>query len=194
MNDDRDALRRQLRARRRALHPARRAAAAAAQLRLLARSPLLRPGARVALYVAAGSEAPSAALLRLALARGCRVTLPRATCACGCRLQLLPWRGGPLGRDAFGLAAPRGGRALPARCHDLVIVPLLGFDARGTRLGSGAGCYDRLLAFRRGRAGRPLLLGLAFEAQRCAQPLPRAAHDVPLDAVLTERGLFPTHA
>jgi len=185
---DRAALRRTLRGRRAALPPAHRRSAAARQLQALARSPLLRPGSWVALYASAGSEAPTAALLALALRRGCRVCLPRITDRARARMQFVRWRGAPLVPGPFGIHAPHGDSVVPAQRLALVIVPLLGFDARGTRLGSGAGYYDRLLAFRIGRRGPPLLVGLAFEAQRCAG-LPRAGHDVPLDGVLTEHGL-----
>jgi 5-formyltetrahydrofolate cyclo-ligase len=74
---------------------------------------------------------------------------------------------------------------------------VLGFDRDGTRLGSGAGYYDRLLSFRRLREHwrRPLLVGLAFSCQEIPRIEP-AAHDVPLDAIVTEKGViaFPPRA
>jgi 5-formyltetrahydrofolate cyclo-ligase len=185
---DRTRLRRQLRARRAALAPAERRSAAARQLQALARSPLLRAGRWIALYVATGSEAPTAALLSLARRRGCRICLPRITDPGTSRMQFVHWRGGSLAPGRLRIRAPRGGTVVPAPRLALVIVPLLGFDSHGTRLGSGAGYYDRLLAFRTARRGLPHVVGLAFEAQRCAR-LPCARHDVPLDGVLTEHGL-----
>jgi 5-formyltetrahydrofolate cyclo-ligase len=184
----RDALRRQLRARRRALPPAARAAAIRALLAALARSPLLRPGREVALYMATGSELPTGALLRLALARGCRVSLPRIVDPAAARMQFVRWQGGALRTGCFGLREPRGGRIVPPRRLQLVLLPLTGFDGNGMRIGSGAGYYDRAFAFRIARRGMPLLVGVAFEAQRATLP-PPAAHDVPLDMILTERGL-----
>jgi len=69
-----------------------------------------------------------------------------------------------------------------------VLVPLVAFDDAGNRLGMGAGYYDRSFAFRRAAPSPPLLVGVGYEFQRvpalAAQPW-----DVPLDAVLTERGL-----
>jgi 5-formyltetrahydrofolate cyclo-ligase len=190
LSNDRSRLRRQLRHLRAALPRAARRAAAASQLRALARGPLLRPGSWVALYVATGSEAPTAALLALAQRRGCRICLPRITDLRAARMQLVHWRGSPLAPGPLRIRAPSGGTVVPAQRLALVIVPLLGFDAHGTRLGSGAGFYDRLLAFRIGRRGPTRVVGLAFELQRRAW-LPRARHDVPLDGVLTEHGFHP---
>jgi 5-formyltetrahydrofolate cyclo-ligase len=72
-----------------------------------------------------------------------------------------------------------------------VIVPLVGFDARGHRLGMGAGLYDRQFAFLRHRRAwrRPLLVGVAFEAQKVPR-LAESAHDVQLDGVVTECGVY----
>jgi len=63
-------------------------------------------------------------------------------------------------------------------------MPLLGFDKRGTRLGYGGGYYDRTLE-RLGK--RPRLVGIAFAAQEI-EDIPREAHDVPLDVIVTEQG------
>ena len=72
-------------------------------------------------------------------------------------------------------------------------MPLLGFDARGQRLGWGKGYYDRYLAQRAAAAtapaGRPFAVGVAFACQQ-VPAIPSEAHDVPLDAVLTEGGLL----
>ena len=69
----------------------------------------------------------------------------------------------------------------------VVLLPLLGFDAAGRRLGNGGGYYDRALAGVR-PGGRPLLLGYAYAAQELTE-VPAEPWDVRLDAVVTERGL-----
>ncbi len=76
-----------------------------------------------------------------------------------------------------------------ARWLDLVFLPLVGFDARGMRLGMGGGYYDRAFAFRRVRRvwKKPLLIGFAYDLQRVPH-LESAPHDVLLDAVVTEKG------
>lgn len=79
-------------------------------------------------------------------------------------------------------------RRLRARRLDLLFMPLLGFDARGFRLGMGGGYYDASLAhlkpFLRWR--RPRVVGVAFSMQELAR-VPNDPWDVPLDAVLTDR-------
>lgn len=68
---------------------------------------------------------------------------------------------------------------------DLILLPLVGFDAVGHRLGQGGGYYDRVLSKRRGHC---LSVGLAFECQRVDE-LPVEAHDRAMQAVLTPEGL-----
>jgi 5-formyltetrahydrofolate cyclo-ligase len=68
---------------------------------------------------------------------------------------------------------------------DIIIMPLLGFDARGTRLGYGGGYYDRTLA---AMSKTARLVGLAFAGQEVAE-IPREGHDIPLDVIVTEAGV-----
>jgi 5-formyltetrahydrofolate cyclo-ligase len=187
---DRDALRRQLRARRRQLRPSVRAHAERLIVHHLARSPWLAPGSRIALYLAAGSECDVSAVLDLAHARGCRVFLPRVVDYRRHRLQLVPDRGRyTLSRHR--IAEPVAGPGIAARELSVMFLPLLGFTTQGMRLGSGAGYYDRLLEFHLPRAPgtRPLLVGVGFDCQRI-DDLDPTVHDVPLDFVATENGLL----
>ena len=89
----------------------------------------------------------------------------------------------PLYEAGFGTLAPAD--TAPRRAPDLILMPLLGFDATGTRLGYGGGYYDRTLA---SLPKKPMLIGLAFAAQGL-ETIPRQPHDVPLDAVVTEEGV-----
>ena len=74
---------------------------------------------------------------------------------------------------------------------DIVLVPLLAFDRRGTRLGSGGGYYDRSFAFLHGQARphRPLLVGVGYAFQE-VESLPAAAWDVALDYIATDAELI----
>ncbi len=69
---------------------------------------------------------------------------------------------------------------------DVLLVPLVGFDAAGHRLGYGGGYYDRTLA---ALTPRPRTIGLGFELGRLASLRPRP-HDVRLDLIVTEAGVF----
>jgi 5-formyltetrahydrofolate cyclo-ligase len=181
-------LRRALLARRTALAPAARSAAQRRILAHVARLSALRTGAAVGLYASRGTEVATESLRDMARSRGCRVFLPLITDHRNCQMTFHADHGRPLRHNRYLIGEPIGGRSITAHALTLVLMPLVGFDDAGNRLGNGAGYYDRWLAFRRGRHGAPLLVGLAFECQRCALIEPQA-HDVPLDGVITENGL-----
>lgn len=92
--------------------------------------------------------------------------------------------GDTLQRGAFGIEEPEARK--PVLIPSLVLVPLVAFDARGHRLGYGAGYYDRTLAALR-QSGRVIAVGLAYEAQRVGR-VPNGSHDMALDYIVTERG------
>ncbi len=94
-----------------------------------------------------------------------------------------------LERLSFGLRQPVRGTAELAEAEvdeaiDVALIPGLAFDRRGYRLGHGAGHFDRFLAHRGFSA-----VGLAFHLQLLDE-LPVEAHDVPMAAVVTERGVW----
>lgn len=94
-------------------------------------------------------------------------------------------------RNRFGIPEPVVERwqLVGAASLDAVLVPLVGFDSAGNRLGMGGGFYDRTLAFRHHRSHwrKPVLIGVAFEVQRVPS-LVRNPWDVPLDYTVTESG------
>lgn len=93
--------------------------------------------------------------------------------------------------NRYGIAEPDNLDFLPAAALDLVIVPLLGFDKHGQRLGSGAGHYDRTFAFLNNlvKPSKPVLIGLAYELQ-AVTTLPAASWDVRLDHIITENAVY----
>ena len=98
------------------------------------------------------------------------------------------------GINWYGIEEPvtglRGQKFL--RELDTVLVPTVAFDARGHRLGMGAGYYDRAMQRRRDRSRawrRPLLVGIAFGFQEVAAIEPQP-WDVALDMIVTERGVL----
>jgi 5-formyltetrahydrofolate cyclo-ligase len=190
LSDERARLRAELRARRRALSAAERMAAAMALPQRLAALPELAGPGYVAGYWAVDGEFSLHALLMG----------PRHFVYCLPRLRedgslgFAPWRtGDPLRPNRYGIPEPDIEKTseLEPEQMSVVLVPLLGFDRRGGRLGAGAGYYDRSFAFLNSpaRPSQPRLVGVGYSFQEMAE-FPAQAWDVPLDAVVTERELI----
>lgn len=88
----------------------------------------------------------------------------------------------PMTRDPYGIPVPRSAE-VPS--PSVLLLPLVAYDAAGYRLGYGGGYFDRTLA--RCEA-RPVTLGIGYALSHVDSICP-AAHDIPLDAVVTEAGL-----
>lgn len=93
------------------------------------------------------------------------------------------WREGPATeRGQLGILEPAAtARALDP---DLVLVPLVAADRRGTRIGFGKGHYDKALAGRREK-GTVRTIGIAWDVQISDAPFPADPWDFPLDAIAT---------
>ena len=74
-----------------------------------------------------------------------------------------------------------------ALAPDVVLVPLVLADRRGTRIGHGKGHYDRALAHLREGGGPVFAIGLAWESQISDEPIPADPWDMPLDAIATPK-------
>jgi 5-formyltetrahydrofolate cyclo-ligase len=174
-------LRAQALARRDALPPQERAAAAEA---IAARGfPLpVAPGGIVAGFFPMRSEINPMPLLRTFSARGAGLALP-VVAGRARPLIMRAWAfGAPLKSGVWGIREPlpEAGEVFP----DILLVPLLAFDRRGYRIGYGAGYYDRTIE--RLRAMKPIVAaGIAFAAQEIAS-VPATPRDAPLNLVLTE--------
>lgn len=187
------ALRKALRQLRGALASAHRAEAAegvAAQLAALVQNPENlwapgvpgAPGAVVAAYWPLGDELDPRPCMGWLHERGFEVVLP-IVARRDAPLVFRQWTPGmALSSGAYGTSVPP--ESSPLREPDVLLLPLLGFDRRGGRLGYGGGYYDRTLA--QLRATRPTLaIGLAYAIQE-REGLPLTQEDQPLDGVLTE--------
>ena len=80
----------------------------------------------------------------------------------------------------YGIMEPKERHPLPPESIDVVLVPGIGFDRGGGRLGRGGGFYDRFLATVR----PPIVLGVCFEEQ-IVEAVPRVKHDQYMSAVVT---------
>jgi 5-formyltetrahydrofolate cyclo-ligase len=187
-------LRKELRGRRRSLELAQYALRSKRAASAITRLPAFKAGARVAVYLPFDREADTAALLLAADRRGVRIFVPVVVDLRHRRLRFHPLSG-KTRRGAFGISIPHGAphrnpRWTAPRWFDLIVVPLVGVDGRGRRLGMGGGFYDRALAFRRARKSwkGPRLVGLAFDCQRVDSVF-ADTWDVRLDSLATESGL-----
>jgi 5-formyltetrahydrofolate cyclo-ligase len=173
---------------RRNLDPDARAAATRRILAQALRLPQIRPGSRIAVYQAFGSELDPAHLAREALRRGARIYVPEVTSMSRRRMRFVPLSAArPAGTRPASRESLRS--AVGLRWINLVFCPVVGIDALGYRLGMGAGFFDRALAFRRQRSmwRGPALIALAFDLQRVDSVLPDP-WDARLDGVITESG------
>ncbi len=186
VTQDRKTLRIHLRDQRRALPAAQRIAAAQAIAGRLLALPFAPQQGHVAGYWAMDGEIALHAW-QLALPAGVSYCLP--VLHEGRMLRFAPWSAGrPLAQNRYGIPEPQVDAAslLPPDAMQLVVLPLVGFDAAGQRLGMGAGWYDRSFAFRRESPAPPWLVGAGFGFQQL-DAIEAAPWDVALDAICTER-------
>lgn len=143
------------------------------------------PGEIISGFFPIRSEADIRPLMHRLKGRGARLCLPVIM-----DKQTIIFReiadGMPMVDTGFGTAGP--GPDAKVVDPDLLLVPLSAFDAYGHRIGYGAGYYDRAISLLRAKGMAPRLIGIAFDCQE-VERVPFEAHDVPLDAVLTESGL-----
>ena len=176
-------LRRAAMARRDALPPAERMAAALA----IAEQGLpveVTPGIVVSGFSPLKSEISPLPLLRRLADAGASLALP-VVAGRGQPLIMRAWSfGAPLVSGVWGIREPTADA--PELFPDILIVPLLAFDRRGHRIGYGAGYYDMTISGL--RAMKPVLaIGLAFAVQEIVA-VPATPRDARLDLVLTEHG------
>ena len=183
------ALRRTLKDQRRGLPPEdrkhhdRHIAAHLANL-LAQRGPLRR----IALYLATPDEAALSLWLTSAQTSGLQLFAPVVAVEKG---QMAFYPIGPITpirRGRLGLQEPvvqDNDRPINPDTLDVALVPLLGFDDHGHRLGMGGGYYDRYFS---SAEQRPWIVGIAYDIQRSKAPLPTEPWDIRLDAVVTETG------
>ncbi|OHV09013.1 5-formyltetrahydrofolate cyclo-ligase [Kushneria phosphatilytica] len=185
-----------LRHRRRTLAPGEQRQAALALRQQLLRMPEIMRATHLAFYLPNDGEIDPGPLIATLRRRGIHVYLPVLRPLVHNRLWFVELRQDTrLVSNRFGIAEPalqqsaQRHRRLPAWALDTILMPLVGFDARGNRLGMGGGFYDRTLAFTRHRSTRPTLIGLAHGCQQ-VDSLPAAEWDVPLDAVVSDRAII----
>ena len=190
----RPQLRRMLRKARRALTPSQQREAARGLYKQLAQHPLFRRAKHISLYLPMDGEIDPRLLMRAAQRRGKATYLPVLSAWPQTKMVFQRIRPGEkLKPNRFRIPEPRYNIARQRKVWalDLVLLPLVGFDDVGGRLGMGGGFYDRSLAYlaRRKNWRKPTLLGLAHECQK-VQRLAQASWDVPLQGTVTDKAWY----
>jgi len=190
----RNALRHELRARRQELSAPEQTHAAHQLIAHLVATRLYRVSRRVAVYLPNDGEIDPVPLMARIWKTNKTCYLPILSRLRHDRLWFAPFtQDTPLAANRFGILEP----VAPARSWvraqelDLILMPLVGFDTHGNRLGMGGGFYDKSLEFLRHRTlwRKPHLIGLAHDFQR-VKKIEACAWDVPLQAVATDRGMY----
>ena len=174
----------EMRATMRALRRRLAAEAPDAGARLAEQAGVLPRASVTALYLPFGSELDTWPLARKLAGMGRSLCLP-VVVEVDAPLVFRRWRtDDPLQPDHQGIAAPIN--LAPEVTPDLILTPLLAFDAFGGRLGQGGGYYDRTFV----TLPEALRIGVAYAGQAVAR-VPMEPHDIPLHGVLTQTGYTP---
>jgi len=142
---------------------------------------LVAASATIGLYRSDTGEAPSAGYIKFFHEHGHSVALPRVTTLdqpMEFRLHTDPYCESDLEAGVWGLRQP--GVAAPVVVPEVLFMPLLGFTAKGDRLGQGGGYYDRFLAAH----PQTVAIGMAWDVQEVPE-LPTELHDMRLSAIVT---------
>ncbi len=191
MDEMRAQLRQTLRSRRRALTGEQQQHASSRVCQRLLSLPLLHNSRHIALYLPNDGEVDPTPLLQELWRRDKFSYLPVLTASR--RLKFVRYTPDtPMVTNRYGIDEPHPDydEHIEPEQLQLVLMPLVGFDSCGGRLGMGGGFYDRTFAFRIAHPRKgPALVGLAHECQRVEQ-LPLESWDVPLQAVVTDQQLI----
>lgn len=193
--DDKAALRQALRRARIAIPQQQRRTAEQAANRSLKK--LIKRGQRIAVYWPVGSEMRLDGFIRAARQRGAELYLPHIV-KNQRRLWFTPYpapsslkatKPKPSSKRSGSLNIPQyGGRKIRADRLHLMLLPFIGIDARGIRLGQGGGFYDATLAACKNRH-RPKTAAAGFACQAVAR-IPAEIHDQAADCFVCEHGIF----
>ena len=182
-------LRRKIRQQRRQLDPLQQKRAASRLCKSVTNSTVFQRSRHIAFYLPSDGEIDPTLALEEACRRKKICYLP-VLAPLSRQLLFVRYKpGDTLVLNRFGIPEPNPltNQSIKPWALDLVVTPLVAFDAKGARLGMGGGYYDRSFAFlKRSRIKKPTLLGVAHQLQRHPTSLPEQPWDVPLDKTLTD--------
>lgn len=191
---DKKRLRGMLRAARRGLGEEDQQRAARGLLAQLEELEIFRHARRIALYLPNDGEIDTGEVIRWCRRNGRQPYLPVVQREGGRNWLLFGEYREDCGLSPNNLGIPEPvldpSELVPARELDLVLLPLVGFDLEGNRIGMGGGFYDTTFEFiREDRADRPVLIGIAHEVQK-VERIDVESWDIPLPMVVTDQGVY----
>ena len=187
---NRHTLRKQLRAQRQHINATQQRQAATLITQQLTALPIFKQSYTIAGYYAQGQEVNPQPLLEEAWTHHKTCYLPLLQTEEAALLFARYRLGDTLQLNPYGIAEPLPYQIIAPEALDMVLLPLIGFDLEGHRLGSGKGYYDRTFSFLTRITGKkPYLVGLAYECQKTKTFLPEK-WDIPMDAVVTEERMY----
>ncbi len=151
-------------------------------------SDVFKQATNIAFYHAVRGEADPQALAKLASSKDKNFFLPLVSDKENQGLCFAPvYSNTQYKNNQFSIPEPmvKPHELIDAEALDLVIMPLLGFDKNGNRLGMGGGFYDRTFAFKQSGVKKPVLMGFAYDFQQ-VESLDAEAWDIGLDIITTE--------
>ena len=136
-------------------------------------------------YFAANNEVSIEAIIKTRLQKNLTTTFP--VISSNQSLAMVnPENLKKLSKNKFNILEPVSGNEVLPMEHDMIIVPTVGVDKNGFRVGYGGGYYDRLLKPILDKKNRPLIIGLVYDFQ-LIDDLINEEHDIKLDVVVTEK-------
>jgi 5-formyltetrahydrofolate cyclo-ligase len=187
------SIRKQLRSQRRSLCTAQQFILSEKITSILTRQNFFLRAKRVGIYLANDGEIDPSTIIDICLKSSKKCFLPVIHPLKINRLHFAPYNErSQLIANRFDIMEPRlkYSKIAPAWSLDVILMPLVGFDRRGNRLGMGGGFYDRTLAFTaRGQRPAPLLVGLAHSFQELKKISPQP-WDIPVDIIITEKEII----
>ena len=188
---DRSSIRKYMRVQRNQLSPQQQLAEAKKLSQQLFSLPAMQRAHNIAVYLANDGEIDPIVFSERALYRGKHIVLPSMHPLRKGHMEFGPYHG-KRRENQFGIEEPDGkfNTMLQGKQLDIVLMPLVAFDAQGGRLGMGGGYYDRTFEFlKNSSTQKPKLIGLAHDFQ-LVDELPIESWDIPLNAIVTSQGII----
>ena len=188
---NKEQVRQKLNDKRAAIGDVERNVSAQSAMQLLVQHPLFAESVNIACYLSRREEFDTTPIIQAIWKEDKKCLLPILSSEQENFLQFVVYqKNDELQLNKYRILEPKNGVVFAPEKLDLVLLPLVGFDLKGHRLGAGGGYYDRTFSFLKNKdVKKPVLLGLAFEIQSLYE-VPHDEWDVGLDGIVTEKRIL----